>query len=158
MNAVSIDVENLEQLPARTALRLLEKRQTLARHVTAMTETLRALAPMFLELERLDIEVSFDTNTGCIDVAFTGSGERLREVWGLLRRNGYLATERPKSGESTYSAFWSHASQMRIWFSFSSTVCKRVKIGTKMVETPIYETQCGELPVLDLDGSDVVPA
>ena len=31
------------------------------------------------------------------------------------------------------------------------TLCRRVQVGTKMVEQPIYETQCGELPELDAD-------
>jgi hypothetical protein len=34
---------------------------------------------------------------------------------------------------------------VRIWLAFSSTVCRRVKIGTKTVEQDVYETVCDEL-------------
>jgi hypothetical protein len=40
--------------------------------------------------------------------------------------------------------------------SFSSTACRRVQVGVQMVEQPIYEVQCGELP--ELPTSDNAPA
>ena len=36
----------------------------------------------------------------------------------------------------------------RFWMQFTSSVCKRVQVGTKTVEQPIYEVQCGALPDL----------
>jgi hypothetical protein len=148
---VSIDVEMMEHLPAKTMLKLLERRQGAQKAAVAYAHTLKQLAPMFLELESMDLDVQFTFRDGDIDLSFTGDGERLTRVWVLLRKNGYTPSSRPEVGETSHCCFWDQKGYSRFWMSFSSSVCKRVQIGTEMKEVPVYETQCGELPVLELE-------
>ena len=106
---------------------------------------------LFRWLEDREIEPRFDLSDGYVTLSFTGDGERLRSVWVELRRIGYTPNSRPEKGATTYHAFWEHPGEYaKIFMHFSSSVCKRVQIGTEMKEVPIYETQCGELPALEL--------
>lgn len=146
---VTIDVDFLEQLPAKTMLKLVERKQAVQKHMALYLHTVQTLAPLFRFLEDADIDIDFDPNRGDIDLHFTGDGARLGKVWGELRRNGYKTESRPKQGDTAFQAFWDCEGFSRIWLSFSSSVCKRVQVGTKTVEVPVYETQCGDLPVLE---------
>ena len=158
--SVSIDVDMLDAVPAKTFLRVIEAAQTAERHSKAMMATVRSLAPMFRELEHMDIEPRFDLVLGSIDLAFTGDGDRLGKVWAILRRHGYSTHSRPKKGDMTFSAFWDCEGQSKIWMSFSSSICKRVQVGTEMKEVPIYETRCDELDFTALEGPtlSIVPS
>lgn len=157
MSAVSIDVEYLMSRPVKTLLTLVENAKQYNRSAEKFRATIQARPELFAELEALDIDVRFDYQGGSIDVSFAGSGEKLGKVWGLLRRAGYSTDSRPKAGDSTFSAFWSAPDDLsRVWLNFSSTVCKRVKVGTKMVEVAVYETVCEELPAIEPPATELV--
>lgn len=158
MNAVSIDVDMLDQVPAKTMLKLVERTQSAKRYAELFHLTVRQFAPLFRRLEELDIDLSFGMQDGDINVSFTGDGERLKTVWAELRRNGFEPAFRPKKGETEFSTFFQQAGFSQIWFRFSSTVCKRVQVGTHMVEQPIYETRCDELPELEAPAQAVAVA
>lgn len=156
MNTVTADVNFLADLPVRTLLALEDKRRSAQRILENAAVTIREAAQLFVALEALDIDVRIDTNSSAsIDIRFSGSGGLLAEVWGLMRRAGWkLATSPPEKGATSFNGIWKHQSDRRLcdlWMNFSSTVCRRVQIGTRMVEQPIYETQCGELPELPHD-------
>lgn len=155
MNAVSIDVDMLDQVPAKTMLQLMEKQQRAKKFLDLFHSTLRQFTPLFRQLEHLDIDLRFNMDDGDIHLSFTGNGERLKTVWAELRRNGYEPAFRPKKGENNFSTFFEQEECSRIWFSFSSTVCKRVQVGTRTVEQPIYETRCDELPELEGPSQEV---
>jgi hypothetical protein len=158
MNSVSIDVDMLESLPAKTMLRLADQQKTARRHAESFAAAIKADPALFLALEEMDIEPKFDLSAyGSIDLSFPGDGETLGKVWGLLRRHGYRTEARPKKGDTGFTAFWERDGMPRIWMQFSSTLCRRVQVGTKMVEQPIYETQCGDLPQLDAETGELVP-
>lgn len=151
-----IEPETLEYLPAKTLLRLVEKSQQTAKNAKAFRQTVTALPSLFRALEEMDIEPRFDLDNEYITLQFTGDGNKLKEVWGLLRRHDYNVTARPEKGETQFCAFWNREGSTQFFMYFTSSVCRRVQVGTKMVEQPIYETQCGELPEIAADDKAVV--
>ncbi len=158
---LSADVNFLADMPVRTLLALEDKRRSVQRILEKAALTIREAAPLFIALESLEIDIRLDANSSSsIEIPFTGDGDRLAEVWGLLRRAGWkLASNPPKKGDTSFSGIWAHQSDKRLadlWVSFTSTACRRVQIGTQMVEQPVYEVQCGELP--ELPTSDSAPA
>jgi hypothetical protein len=151
-----IEPETLEYLPAATLLRLSTKAQKASKHYQAFKNTVIALPELFRGFEQMDVEPSFDLDNEYIMLQFAGDGAKLKQVWGLLRRNGYNTTLRPQKGETQFLAFWERKDQAQIFMYFTSTLCKRVQVGTEMKEVPIYETQCGDLPEIEADSTEVV--
>ena len=158
---ISADVNFLADMPVRTLLALEDKRRSAQRVLEKAAYTIREAAPLFVALEALEIDIRFDANSSLsIEIPFTGDGDRLTEVWGLLRRAGWkLISDHPKKGDTSFSGIWTHQSDSRLgdlYMWFSSTACRRVQVGVQMVEQPVYEVQCGELPELPM--SDSAPA
>jgi hypothetical protein len=154
MNDVSIDVESLARLPAKTLLEAISKQQDSARRSARAIATVKAFAPMFLELEALDIEARVTLDDGKLNICFSGDTGRFAKVWQILRRAGYQPNSRPKADEkqSSFATTWEFSDEFTpIWFLFTSSVCKRVQVGTKLVETPIYETQCGGIDIAAIE-------
>jgi len=151
-----VEPEELEYLPAATLLRLVEKHQRMAKNLKLFRATVNALPDLFRKLEEMDITPDFQLDNDWIFLSFAGDGPKLAEVWGLLRRAGYNTRERPKKGDTSFSGFWTHEAHSQIYMNFTSSVCRRVKVGTRMVEQDIYETQCGELPEIDAPATAVV--
>jgi hypothetical protein len=150
-----IEPEILEYLPAQTLLRLSTRAQKAGKHFKAFKKTVTALPELFRGFEQIDIECSFDLDNEYITLQFAGDGEKLKQVWGLLRRSGYNTSHRPKKGDTQVYAFWDRTDHAQIFMYFTSTLCRRVQIGTEMKEVPIYETQCGDLPEIEADSTDV---
>lgn len=146
-----IEIERLEALPAATMLRLVQKSKTAKKNAAAFQAAISAFPAFFAKLEALDIDVAFDLDNDYIAVRFTGDGERLGDVWGELRRHGFNTTARPEKGQTEFYSFWEREGYCRIFLIFMSSVCRRVKIGTRTVtkEEDIFETQCGEMPELE---------
>jgi hypothetical protein len=160
MNNVSIDVDYMEPLPASTMLRLLDQHNKAKASAVKFIRTVKDCAQMFVQLEAADIEPTFDFRSTSIDLSFTGSGDKLAMVWHLLRANGWTTNSRPKKGDTSYNGFWDapNDERARVWVQFSSSVCRRVQVGTKMVEQPIYETVCADaisLPEFDSPSTEV---
>lgn len=151
-----IEPEQLGYLPAKTLLSLVERSQTANKNFNAFKQTVSAVPELFRRFEELDIDVGFCLDNEYINVTFTGDGARLTAVWRAFRTHGYNTEARPKKGDTTFYAFWHRDGMSKLFMHFSSSMCRRVQVGTKMVEQPIYETQCGELPELDHTAS--VPA
>lgn len=84
---------------------------------------------------------------GTIYVSMTGDKDKLTQAFRIFRSSGMEFTgERPKKGDSSWSAIFRHPSQsVYVYFQFTSSVCRRIKTGTKMVEQDVYETQCGDI-------------
>lgn len=159
MNDISIiEPETLEYLPAKTLLRLVEKAQQSAKNAKAFKQTVTALPGLFRAFEEMDIEPRFDLDNDYITLQFTGDGNKLKEVWSLLRRHDYNVSARPEKGDTQFCAFWQREGLVKLFMYFTSSVCRRVKVGTKMVEQDIYETQCGELPEIEAEDKPVVVA
>ena len=104
--------------------------------------------PIINSLHRLGLEPTLSND---IDLSFAGDAHKLAAVVRILRVAGFTTlAERPKKGDTGWHAFWHHPGcPTAVWMNFTSSVCKRVQIGTKMVETPVYETQCGDLSAIE---------
>ena len=141
-----IEPETLEYMPAKTLLRVVEASQNAKKWTALFQTTVNGHIALFRWLEEQDLEVRFSLSDGDINLAFTGDGQRLGQVWGELRRNGYTPSSHPTKGSSQFYTHWLKDGCSTIWMNFSSTMCRRVQVGTQMVEQPIYEVQCGEMP------------
>lgn len=96
------------------------------------------------EMVLLDCDMSMD---GDFEIRFTATGDKQKflQLVRCHRRHGFKP-DMPAKGAT--SAFWivnGFSEEFRMWFQFSSTVCHRVKIGTKMVEQDVYETHCDSI-------------
>ena len=81
------------------------------------------------------------------NVSITGTRADLDIMFGVLRRAGLIPRSRPAEKQTDYCAFWNWSEDSvddYLWVSFSSTTCKRVQVGTRMEEVPVYETVCEE--------------
>jgi len=102
-------------------------------------------AAVLTALKRAGIQIGHVYVDSCsYNVSITGTRADLDIVFGVLRRAGLKPSSRPQEKESYYSTFWhwDEESVNYLWVSFSSSTCKRVQVGTKMEEVPVYETVC----------------
>lgn len=81
-----------------------------------------------------------------LDLSAIGNSGALSTVWRALRTRGWNTTkDKPEPGDIGWSGFWRHPDhEYQIFLTFSSTVCKRVQVGTRMEEMPVYEVRCDE--------------
>lgn len=106
--------------------------------------------PMLEELDNAGFTCSLSNNT--VDVSGSGDKAKLLKLFRIMRNYGWEPTRRPEPKETWYSTFWRHQYvTSAIWTSYTGTECKRVQVGTKMEEVPVYEVQCstGDLTVTD---------
>ena len=103
----------------------------------------RDLLELSKALEGIElVRVSFDSDS--INLSIAGDQDVLKSIFQALRPLGYVPRQRPDiKPQPTYQTYFDHPDkEMRIWLNFSSTLCKRVKVGTKMQEVDVYETVC----------------
>jgi hypothetical protein len=89
--------------------------------------------------------VNIDAHTYNINI--TGSRADLDVMFGVLRREGLTPDLRPAEKNAGYCTYWRSVlvtEGFKIWVWFESTSCKRVQVGTKIEEVPVYETVCEE--------------
>lgn len=100
-------------------------------------------------LENLaEIDHEFDVSAGwCLQIRASGDKALLTKMIRAVRTAGWKTDDAPPAANADYwHADYSHEDREgRIALSFSSTVCRRVKVGTRMVEQDVYETQCGAI-------------
>lgn len=155
-NLTIIEAEKVEYLPAKTLLRLGEKAQAANANLKAFKQVVGQKPELFRALEEMDIEPGFFLDNDYVVVGFAGDGTKLGQVWGLFRRHGYETHSRPQKGDTEFYAFWECKGHTKLFMHFSSTLCKRVQVGTEMKEVPVYQTQCGELDLTALPASTEV--
>jgi hypothetical protein len=141
---VSIDVDVLSDIPAQSMLTFVATKQKVDKFFREAAIALHECGPLFRFFEQRGIDIRFDPDYGYVAFTFTGTGTFFAEVWAEMRRNGFTPTHRPKKGDIEFAGYWERPGCARLFMNFSSTLCKRVQVGTKMVEQAIYETQCGE--------------
>jgi hypothetical protein len=108
------------------------------------------IEPAIAELEAalgdalINVEYSYS-----IDISVSGAGHHLTAVFRILKKHGWdLPSARPEANDPTYTAWFypsdTEGRKVIIWLYFSSTVCKRVQVGTEIVteERAIYEVVC----------------
>lgn len=137
MNSVELIDENIIDL------QLQEEALKLAKRKVKWNANRSLLSGIVNALVKLGLEPHI---TEYITVNCTGDAKKLAAVVRIFRISGFSSNaDKPKKGDSTWYAFFdSPECPIRIWFAFTSSVCRRVQIGTKIAEIPIYETICGE--------------
>jgi hypothetical protein len=127
--------------------------QLIQEHIKKHEETLVMLRAssalinkLHKELEAAGAVISEFNASDCrneFNLSFSGTAGAFKQIWAFLRKEGYKPGSRPEEIRlSSFCTWWYKEESMQIWFSFSSTQCKVVKVGTKMVEQAVYETQC----------------
>lgn len=106
-----------------------------------------AMVPVLEKLEAIGATVSVPYYIGdYIHVSLTGDTHAIADAVRILRTAGWKSSaDKPTRNSPSWSAFFTHENMigMKIYFSFASNVCKRVKIGTKTETVDVYEVQCG---------------
>lgn len=156
MNAQTIDM-----IPPSPVDLALQSRQLELHKELILWGSVRGIFdPIVNALLALGIEATY--SYGSLTVSFAGDKQKFYKVFRLLRLAGFtFDAERPKLGATSWNAFWDHSSRAegtRVYFNFSSSICRRVKVGTKMVEQDVYETVCADLEVLPAPDEAPAPA
>lgn len=102
--------------------------------------------PLLDEFEKLEPTL-VDADDGYISIHLTGDKHQLNAAFALLRRRGYEPSSRPEPKSSVYNTYFTKDGQPGlVFFNFSSTQCRRVKIGTRTHEVTedVYEIVCDE--------------
>jgi len=103
--------------------------------------------PVLTTLQKeFDVEPNFSASFTTIDLMVWGDRKKLVGVMKVLRAANFtIDGERPKAGETTWTGYWSHPNwNTKIWMYFSSTACRRVKVGEEWVKQDKYEIKCEE--------------
>jgi hypothetical protein len=140
---------------------LREAQENADRNLLNFDHAVQTYANLWQQLEALgdQVSVDFELQSGWINLRASGGTLLLRQVWRALRASGLNTEHRPKDAQKQtyFSTIWRNQKineygerrpdwdGTKLCFVFSSTVCKRVLIGTKKVEVEenVYEIQCG---------------
>ena len=121
--------------------KLSDAHSKLARQANAWNlckgQYLKFVQEMILLGCELNTDVDYD-----LHLRVSGDKQKFLQLVRCHRRHGFKP-DMPAKGAT--SAFWRinpYDAPMGMYFSFSSTVCHRVKVGTKMVEQDVFETHC----------------
>ena len=108
------------------------------------------LAPIITEFEKLGGSATW-FSTG-LSLAITGDKDILTKAMRLLRTSGgEVCGDRPQENSPTWYGLFrvEGLTSEYIYLQFSSSVCRRVQVGTKLETVPVYETVCDEPPPKD---------
>jgi hypothetical protein len=139
------ETQELEMFDQNVAEKLVEQQERLTSEAAwyhRNKEEIQAVAEIFAGA---GITVNRANLGGqCVDLAIAGDSEILKRVFTIFRNRGYAPSNRPDENDKTgFSCFFNHPDfECRFWLNFSSTVCHRVQVGTKMVEQPVYKVVC----------------
>jgi hypothetical protein len=84
-----------------------------------------------------------ECDTEDVNLYVSGGADVLKEIFHAFRKLGYEPSSRPEAKpQSNFSCYFRQDGKPTFYLSFSSTLCRRVKVGTKMQEIDVYETVC----------------
>ena len=140
---------------------LARRRLEMQREEQNWRERCHLYLPVLEKLDAvLDVEtITLNPNATYLYLSFHGDKELFTKVIRALRTTGWRTMDpMPDANQPSWSSDFhlfrypegspdgEEVSGVEIFLSFSSTVCRRVKIGTKMQEVDIYETVCSDDP------------
>jgi len=101
------------------------------------------IANGLIPVQKQMVRIIYD-GSEALDISLAGNHKVFKTMWKALRDLGYNCNDKPKDKRfSSWSGYWTkNDTDLTIWVSFSSTVCTRKQVGTKMVEQAVYETVC----------------
>lgn len=98
--------------------------------------------PIISKLEALGSEPTF---TAHLYAPLTGNRDKLIATIRALRTSGLKSTQIPREGQPQFSAWYCSEDQsVQVCLMFTSSVCRKVKVGTKTETVDVFEVQCGE--------------
>lgn len=102
------------------------------------------VAPLLAELQALGCELSYPNS---IDVRLIGDKHAFLALLRILNKHGFRTKKIEKGATEYFESFSVPGTdyELGLWVYFTSSVCRRVKVGTKMVEQDVYETVCDEI-------------
>jgi hypothetical protein len=124
--------------------KLADEYQTLQAKQGAFHLSKAYLLPVLEKLAALGADPSV-YNESFVYASVTGDVHKLTDAIRALRTGGFTSTEKPARGEPSFTAYYTHPEgNMKILLAFSSSVCRRVKVGTKTETVDVYELRCEE--------------
>lgn len=131
----------MEDLVEKLKQGLHEKMERARQRYAAIEACLPKLKEMFAEVQTLGCEPHTDGDW--IFVPLSGDKHKFLAFVRIIRKHGFEKpnVEKNATGFSNLSML----GEVPIYFQFSSTACRRVKIGTKTVEQDVFETVCDEM-------------
>ncbi|HEY4365880.1 MAG TPA: hypothetical protein VGN07_01490 [Steroidobacteraceae bacterium] len=121
---------------------LTEKRDMLRKRRTALRTHAERLSAFFSELDGLGCEPYITEDW--MYVSLSGDKHKFLAFVRCLRKHGFKVDPIEK-GATGFTQFCRELENLPIYVQFSSTVCRRVKVGTKTIEQDVFETVCDEL-------------
>lgn len=104
-------------------------------------EEIKQVARNLLEEEVSVVSCFMDVYS--VDINVSGDYAVLKAIFRAFRKAGWEIESKPEEREPTFITWIKKPDcELKWWLSFSSTICKRVQIGTEMKEVPVYEIQC----------------
>jgi len=82
-----------------------------------------------------------------LDLYYCGDKEVLHTIFKELAKLEFHSTSRPGKKFTVFTSYFEHKDpekreDFKIWLNFSSTVCERKVVGSKMVREDVYEVIC----------------
>lgn len=122
------------------------------KQIIAWAKVRALFEPVVLAFDELEVSATFSSDS-ILYVSAYGDKKRLAEVVRVLRTRGWNTETKPEEKSPEYKAtFTVEATEYApfppkgsVYLMFTSSVCRRVKTGTKMVEQDVFEVQCGDV-------------
>jgi hypothetical protein len=130
---------------AKMQAALDEKKKTLRKRRAAMKVHAAKLQALFADVEPLGCDPYTDGDW--IFVSLTGDKHKFLQFCRAMRKHGFEVpkVEKGATGFQKLNYIGEGDNALALYFIFSSSVCRRVKVGTKMVEQDVFEVVCDEL-------------
>lgn len=118
--------------------KLRDQHGQLARKANKWLEARHGLLPFVRDMILIGGDCNYSDDY--INLTLCGDKAKFLALVRLVRRYGFKP-DMPKEG-ATMAQWFLQRDGINFFVSFTSTVCKRVQVGTTMQEMPVYETQC----------------
>ncbi len=136
--------------------RLADKRAALVDMESHWQQSKPYALPVVEKLAALGSE-PYVYSSDLVYAALTGDVHILTDAIRALRVGGFKSSEKPERKSPTFTSVFTHPdAKLRILLAFSSSVCRRIKVGTKTETVDVYEVQCGESDEFQAEGKTEV--
>lgn len=124
---------------------LRKKRNDLRKHHRALMANSQKLNALIADLQEIGSDPYSDGDW--IFIPLHGDKVKFLQFVRVICKHGFEkpSVEKGATGFNKLVYLGDGDTQLTLYFQFSSTQCRRVKVGTEMVEREVYETVCDEL-------------
>lgn len=126
----------------------------LERKATSWLKARAALLPYVRDMVLLGCE--HDYSDRWVNFKLAGDKGKFLSLVRLHRRHGFKP-EMPDK-DATMAQWFLNREGVEIYVQFTSTVCRRIQIGTTMQPVPIYETKCDSFVPTPAELDETPPA